>query len=123
MEKVVNQDYIAVIQQDGDKLVYSELPTQYDLQFVEYLQGAVQDDAISFDDIQKSVFVLCVYTFNCNIAFFRHNNGVEKFGKCGFAAAVGTQHSHKLTFFNLQIYTLQRPVILAGVSEPDVFCG
>lgn len=55
MEKVVNQDYIAVIQQDGDKLVYSKLPTQYDLQFVEYLQGAVQDDAISFEDIQKSV--------------------------------------------------------------------
>lgn len=54
-EKVVNQDFIVIVKQDGSQLVYSEVPTHYDSQFVVSLQEAVLDDNRKFLDVQRAV--------------------------------------------------------------------
>ena len=55
MNKVVNQDFIAIVMQSGVSLTYSEWPINYDIFLVQKLEDCIADDNKSLMDMMEIV--------------------------------------------------------------------
>ena len=73
-------------------------------------------------DIVEFLFVCGVHALHIHLAALRQQNGVEVLRQRGFAAAVCTQHRHKLPALYLRRYAVQRIDRLLGiVAELQIF--
>lgn len=55
MNKVVNQDFVSIIMQNGSSLVYSERPIDYDILLVQRLEDSIADDTMTLLDVMEIV--------------------------------------------------------------------
>ena len=55
MNKVVNQDFVSIIMQNGSSLVYSERPIDYDILLVQRLEDCIADDTMTLLDVMEIV--------------------------------------------------------------------
>ena len=95
-----------------------------------HLHGVVNDlvvrvlehHAHGLADIVEFLFVCGVHALHIHLAALRQQNGVEVLRQRGFAAAVCTQHRHKLPALYLRRYAVQRIDRLLGiVAELQIF--
>ncbi len=55
MNKVVNQDFVAIVTQNGSSLNYSEWPIDYDWSLVQRLEDSITDDTMTLMDVMEIV--------------------------------------------------------------------
>ena len=58
-------------------------------------------------NLQQARLVLRVHALHIHLASAGQQNGVQAFGKGGFARTVMAQHHHKASFFNGRVHTPQ----------------